>query len=174
VHRSHRLAPDARTRASVDGHEQQPRPLCRAGGVDLALPPERRDRQRRGGRDLDVRRAMMRGGGCALVAFTFASWMAPATADSSLWEEVARPYRRQCAQLLDEAGKLLNETARTRGPADTQKALASLRRSVELCSGDREVEQRAGELLLSAREFAEGRRHLETARVLADAAPPSP
>jgi len=99
----------------------------------------------------------------AMVAATIATAVAHA-APSSPWEDVAHPNRARCTQLVDEAEKL----AQQRQPrAATQLA----RVAVRLCPSDRLVLQSAGELLLSAHEYADARRNLERARVLAETSP---
>lgn len=84
-------------------------------------------------------------------------------APASPWDDVAHPNRRRCTQLVD-AEKL----AQQRQP---QAATQLARVAVRLCPSDRVVLQSAGELLLGAHEYAEARRSLERARVLAEAAP---
>ncbi|MDB4966210.1 MAG: lipoprotein NlpI [Myxococcales bacterium] len=95
---------------------------------------------------------------------------ARAAADSSLWEDVAHPHRRRCSALLDQATKLSGDGVRTPSADETRAARAALTTAAELCGDDREVLQRAGELLLGLHELSQARRHLERARVLADAA----
>jgi len=98
------------------------------------------------------------------VFFALALASADAVAAPSLWEDVAHPHHRRCAQLLDDAVKL-------RGAGEIQAALQAVRKAVTLCASDREVLQLAGETLLGLHEFAEGRQRLERARALADGAP---
>jgi tetratricopeptide (TPR) repeat protein len=86
-----------------------------------------------------------------------------ANARGSLWEDVAHPNRRRCAQLLEEANR--------RKENDTQAALAAARKAVEACPDEREVLQTAGKLLLAAHEYVEGRQRLERARALSERTP---
>ena len=85
-------------------------------------------------------------------------------AGAAPWDEVAHPNRRRCAQLLGDAGKL--------GDVHQWQAAASdARTAAALCLGDRSIQQRAGEILLAAHEYADGRLRLERARLLADESP---
>ena len=80
------------------------------------------------------------------------------------WDDVAHPNRRRCTQLVADAAKL--------GEAHEWKmAASSARTAAALCPSDRAVLLHAGETLLGAREYADGRRQLERARALGDAAP---
>jgi tetratricopeptide (TPR) repeat protein len=102
-------------------------------------------------------------------AFVAASWLCAsvAAADGGLWEEVAQPHRRECAKLIDEA-------ARLRDARELTAAVTAARKAADLCVAVREVQQTAGEVLLAAHEFAEGRRCLERARTLSETSPRSP
>jgi tetratricopeptide (TPR) repeat protein len=98
--------------------------------------------------------------GAAFVAIAIVA----AAARASPWDEVAHPNRRRCAQLVDESAKLAEARQWT-------GAIRSARAAVALCPSERGVLQSGGETLIAAREYAEGRQHLERARVLADRAP---
>ena len=99
----------------------------------------------------------------AMVAATIATAVAHA-APASPWDDVAHPNRTRCTQLVDEAEKL----AQQRQP---QAATELARMAARLCPSDRLVLQSAGELLLGAHEYADARRNLERARVLAETSP---
>lgn len=101
-----------------------------------------------------------------LFVIAAAAFDAGAAPPSKLWDEVAQPYRRRCAQLLDDATRLRNA-------GETRSSLSTLRKAAELCPSDREVVQSVGEALLAAHQLTDGRLHLERARLLAgDAAAP--
>jgi tetratricopeptide (TPR) repeat protein len=85
-----------------------------------------------------------------------------AVANASPWDDIAHPNRRRCAQLVDEAGKLADQRR-------TKEAIGTARTAAALCPSNRGVLQRAGELLLDAHLYDEGRRDLERARLVADA-----
>jgi tetratricopeptide (TPR) repeat protein len=89
---------------------------------------------------------------------------ASALAEASPWEDVARPNRRRCAQLAEEASKLADGH-------QWKPAAQAARAAVALCPSDRAVLAAAGEALLAAHEFTEGRLRLERARALVDGAP---
>jgi len=102
----------------------------------------------------------VRGGALALVFVLGGASIAHA----SPWEEVARPNRRRCTQLADEATKLAEAH-------QWKTAVQSARAAVALCPSDRAILATAGEALLAAHELTEGRVRLERARALADDAP---
>ncbi len=87
-----------------------------------------------------------------------------AAANASPWDDVAHPNRRRCAQLVDEAAKLADQH-------QSKEAMQAARAAVALCPSDRVVLQSAGEVLLDARQYAEGRLWLERANALSVAAP---
>ena len=160
-HRGQRLA-IARARAcslsTVDG--RPPRTLRRARGVDLALPLERRRRAGRDRRDAAIRRPMRSGLAARswLAVAMFAA--APSPARAAPWDDVAQPNHRRCDHLIEEASQF--------GDSHQWKAAVQAARSaVALCPSERTILQRAGETLLGAREYAEGRERLERARLLA-------
>jgi tetratricopeptide (TPR) repeat protein len=105
----------------------------------------------------------VRAGALTLIGF-FAGSLVAGVADASPWDDVAHPNRKRCAQLAEEASKLAE--AHQWKPA-TQAA----RTAVAMCPSDRAVLATAGEALLAAHEFNEGRVRLERARVLTDGTP---
>lgn len=102
----------------------------------------------------------VRGGAFALLLLLGGA----SVAQASPWEEVARPNRRRCTQLADEATKLAEAH-------QWKTAVQSARAAVALCPSERAILATAGEALLAAHEFTEGRLRLERARALADGAP---
>jgi len=87
-----------------------------------------------------------------------------AVAEASPWEQVARPNRRRCTQLAEEASKLAEGR-------QWKLAAQSARAAVALCPSERAILATAGETLLAAHEYTEGRLRLERARAISDATP---
>jgi len=108
---------------------------------------------------------IVRGGALTLIGLALTAVVSmAAVAAASPWEEVAHPNRRRCAQLAEEASKL----------ADSHQwklATQAARTAVALCPSDRAVLVAAGEALLAAHEFSEGRQRLERAHALPDGTP---
>ncbi len=87
---------------------------------------------------------------------------AAAPAGATPWDEVAHPNRRRCLQLVAEGSTLADAH-------QWKAATQAVRTAATLCPSDRFVLQHAGETLLGAHEYAEGRQRLERARTLVDA-----
>ncbi|HEY2743338.1 MAG TPA: tetratricopeptide repeat protein, partial [Polyangia bacterium] len=85
-----------------------------------------------------------------------------ARAGATPWEEVAHPNRRRCLQLVADATTLADGR-------QWKSAAQAARTAASLCPSDRNILQHAGETLLGAREYAEGRQDLERAHRLVDA-----
>ena len=90
--------------------------------------------------------------------------VAQAQPPSPLWDDVARPNRLRCAQLVDEARKKRTER-------DVRRSLEPLGEAARLCPTSLEVFVLLGQLRVELGLHEEARAALERARVIEDARP---